>query len=67
MRRILTLVSIIFLAIAIIRWGIAIQQNDMASIYPIYAYNIPHGVVGWSFAIAIIAFVASRIVDGKKH
>lgn len=67
MRRVLVLISIVFLAIAVIRWGIAIQQNDMASIYPIYAYNIPHGVVGWSFAIAIISFVASRIVRGKNR
>ncbi|HAT55534.1 MAG TPA: hypothetical protein DCW31_09935 [Lactobacillus sp.] len=66
MRKKLALISVVFLAIAVIRWGIAIKQDDLSSIYPIYAYNIPHGVVGWSFALAIVSFVASRIVKGKK-
>ncbi|GKT04190.1 hypothetical protein ACRYI5_07575 [Furfurilactobacillus sp. WILCCON 0119] len=65
-RKPLIITSIIFLIIAAVRFGVAVYQHNIWSISPIYAYNVPHGIVGWSISLAIVAFVASLIVGGGK-
>ncbi|GEK28595.1 hypothetical protein [Furfurilactobacillus siliginis] len=65
MRRTFTALSLISLAIAIIKLVIAGLQHDFWSLTPVIAYNAPQGIFGWSLTLALIFFIISRFFN--KH
>lgn len=54
------IIAVIALLVAIGDFSWALMQHDLWQLAPIFAYDRPHGVMGWSLAVAIVAAIIGK-------